>query len=58
MRRDIIEILDAEATLALEDGEQVIYARCVFGQESLRFKDNLSGGAVRKTYVLTVRLAL
>ena len=47
VRRDIIEILDAEATLALEDGEQVVYARCVFGQESLRFINSLSDDAVR-----------
>ena len=47
-----------EGTLAVEDEEQVVYARCVFGKESLRFKDSLSGGAGRKTYVFTVRLAL
>jgi hypothetical protein len=36
-----------EGTLAVEDEEQVVYARCVFGKESLRFKDNLSGDAAR-----------
>ena len=48
IRRNIIEILDITATLTVEDGEQVVYARCVFGQESLRFKDNLSDGVVRR----------
>ena len=47
MRRDIIEILGVEATLAVEDKEQVIYARCVFGKESLRFINSLSSGAAR-----------
>lgn len=47
VRRSIIEILDVKATLAVEDEEQVVYTRYVFGKESLRFKDNLSSGAVR-----------
>jgi hypothetical protein len=48
VRRSIIEILDVQATLAVEDDEQIIYVRCVLNQESLRFKDSLSGGAGRR----------
>ena len=60
VRRNIIEILDVTATLAVEDEEKVVYAKCVFGQESLRFINSPSGGAGRKTIdlVLTARLAL
>ncbi len=47
VRRGIIEILDVTATLAVEDEEQVVYARCVLGQESLRFKDNLLDDVAR-----------
>jgi site-specific DNA recombinase len=34
-RRDIVELLDVQVTLVLEDGERVVYARCMLGEHSL-----------------------
>lgn len=35
-RRQILEILDTHATLAIEDGQKVVYARCALKKESTR----------------------
>jgi len=35
VRRRVVEMLDVQATLAVEDGQKVIYARCVLGEEAL-----------------------
>jgi hypothetical protein len=32
--RWLIEVLDVQITLTVEDGERVVYARCIFDQES------------------------
>jgi site-specific DNA recombinase len=34
-RRDLIELLDVQATLTVEDGEKVAYARCLLGEDTL-----------------------
>jgi hypothetical protein len=41
-KRHIIEALDVQATLAMEEGEKVIYARCVLGQQALYFASESS----------------
>lgn len=45
IRRQIIDILDVQATLTVENGEKVAYVRCVVGDGVLRvandtFRDN------------------
>ncbi len=56
--RRMIEILGVRDTHAVEDEEQILYANCVLGKESLRIKDNLSGGAGQKTYGVTLAARL
>ncbi|MBU0494346.1 MAG: recombinase family protein [Chloroflexi bacterium] len=34
-RRNLIELLDVQATLTIEDGQKVVYARCLVGEETL-----------------------
>jgi hypothetical protein len=56
--RRMIEIFDVRDALVVEDEEQILYANCVLGKESLRIKDNLSGGAGQKTYGVTLAARL
>ena len=39
-RRRLIETLDVWATLTVEDGEKVIYARCMLGEDVLSIASN------------------
>jgi uncharacterized protein (DUF1778 family) len=34
-RRHVIELLDVKGTLAVEDGQKVVYARCMLGEDDL-----------------------
>ena len=38
-RRQIIELLDVRVTLTVEDGEKVVYVRCILGDDSLSVDD-------------------
>jgi hypothetical protein len=41
-KRNIIETLDVQTTLALEEGERVIHSLCVLGQQTLNFASESS----------------
>ena len=42
-RQRVIEMLDVQATLTVEDGKKVIYARCILGEKVLSLVSNSSG---------------
>jgi hypothetical protein len=46
-RRRIVEMLRLEATLAVENGEKVIYVRCIVGEAVLSLPPNGSGTSLR-----------
>jgi site-specific DNA recombinase len=41
-RRRVIEAVDAQATLAVEDGEKVMHVSCVLGKEALQLATSIS----------------
>lgn len=46
-RRRIIEMLNLQATLVVEDEQEVIYARCMLGEEVLSLASDGSGTSRR-----------
>jgi len=42
-RRNIIDALDVQATLTVEDGEKVIYARCLPGEDVFLTSSTIQG---------------
>jgi hypothetical protein len=57
----LIDELDVIATLAVEGGERVVYARCVLGQKTLSIASRTIHGTGRnqqRNLVLSARLVL
>jgi len=50
-RRHIIELLDAQVTLAVEDGEKVVYVRCMLGEDVLPIAFNSTSARFRQTLI-------
>ncbi len=48
-RRRLIEELNVRATLAVEDGERVVYIRCMLGEDILSIVSNTTGIPERQT---------
>ena len=46
-RRRVIEMLDVQVTLAVEDGEKIVYARCMLGKDVLPVAPNTICGSWR-----------
>ena len=60
-RRRIIEELDVQAILAVEEGQKVVYARCMLGERVLPVANTTTSGGVRNVqdaFALTARLVL
>lgn len=50
VRRQLIDVLDVRATLALEDGEKAVYVRCSLGKGSVLFVSSTICGTIPPTY--------
>lgn len=61
VRRGLMEDLQVSATLAEENGDKVIYARCVMGELSFRLASPTIHGEIQQpesAFILTARLSL
>ena len=48
-RRHVVEMLDVRATLAVEDGEKVVYAWCMVGEGALSVASTSSERTVQRS---------
>jgi hypothetical protein len=55
-RRRIIELLDLQATLSIESGEKVVYARCILDEESLSVVSSTTDNTSHPTHSGTMQL--
>ena len=46
-RRRIMELLDVQATLSIEDGEKIVYLRCILDEEGLSLVSSTTGNTCR-----------
>jgi hypothetical protein len=46
LERQIIDALDVRATLAVEDGEKIVYARCMLGNDVLSIMNSSTCGMI------------
>ena len=60
-RRHIIEIMDVRASLAVEEGERVVYVRCLLGDDKVSIANGSTCSTIHNIhsdFVLTTRLVL
>ncbi|MBN1660990.1 MAG: recombinase family protein [Anaerolineae bacterium] len=55
LRRRIIEMLDVQATLSIEDGQKIVYVRCMLDEECLSVVPQTTGSTCRSSRSGTLR---